>query len=120
MLQEKLWRRHYLQPILETGESIDWDVGVRCFRVLGGRSSPIQEGFIALTDRRILFVPKDGYPVVWVPDDIRDAQIVSKRKRTARVKLTMQSGELWTVLTGRESAGYITNLANGTPMSPAN
>jgi hypothetical protein len=116
-LVERIGRQQYLQPILEPGEHIDWESGVSCFRSVGGETSPVQEGFIALSDRRIFFVPNGEPPIVWRLDDIGHAQVISERKRTAKVRLAMRSGELWTMQTGRESAGYITNLANGTPFN---
>ena len=39
----------------------------------------------------------------------------SERKNTCKVGLAMRSGESWTIATGKESAAYIVNLANGTP-----
>ena len=114
-LVERIGRQQYLQPILEPGENIHWEVGGSCFRSVGGESSPVQEGFIALSDRRIFFVPNGEPPIVWLLDDISHAQDISKRKSTGKITLAMRSGELWTVVTGKVSAGYITNLANGTP-----
>ena len=56
-LVERIGRQQHLQPILEPGENIDWETGVSCLHSVGGEGSPVQEGFIALSDRRIVFVP---------------------------------------------------------------
>ncbi len=114
ILREKLGRRQYLSPLLEDDESIDWEVGVRWFRTeRNGHSHPVQEGFLALTDRRIFIVPNGGVPSIFLPDDIREAHAKSERRRTTRVELTMQSGQRWLLLTGKESSGYIVDFAQG-------
>jgi hypothetical protein len=114
-LVERIGRQQHLQPILEPGENIDWETGVSCVHSAGGESSPVQEGFIALSDRRIFFVPNGELPIVWPLADIRHARVDSERKNTCKVGLAMRSGESWTIATGKESAAYIVNLANGTP-----
>jgi hypothetical protein len=112
MLQEKVDRRQYLSPLLEDGEEIAPEIGVRWFRIEPtGHSHPIQEGFLALTDRRMLLVPNGGIPTILLSDDIREAEVKSERKRTARVELSMQSGERWLLVTGRESSGYLVDFA---------
>ena len=64
-----------------------------------------------MTDRRMLLVPNGGIPTILLSDDIREAEVKSERKRTARVELSMQSGERWLLVTGRESSGYLVDFA---------
>jgi len=112
MLREKIGRRQYLSPLLEDGEEIGWEVGARWFRIEpNGHSHPVQEGFLALTDRRMFIVPNGSVPSILLAADIREAQVKSERKRTARVELSMQSGERWLLVTGRESSGYLVDFA---------
>ncbi len=112
---ERIGRQRHLQPILEPGETIEWEAGATCLRSFDGEPSSVQEGFIALSDRRIFFVPNGGLPIVWLLDDIGHAKVISQRKRACKVGLVMKSGESWTIATGKESAGYVMNLANGAP-----
>jgi hypothetical protein len=118
VLIEKVGRRQYVEPLLEPGETVEWEIGFRGFGVTGGRSTPIQAGFVVLTDRRIIFVPKDGPPAAWRPnDDVTEAEIVRRRWGMARFRLTLRSGEMWTLSTGEQSADYITKFATGVPFS---
>ena len=59
-------------------------MGGRC-HVVFARSTvnlhSVQEGFIALSDRRIFFVPNGGLPIVWLLDDIGHAKVISQRKQ---------------------------------------
>ena len=60
-LVERIGRQQHLQPILESGENIDWETGVSCLHSVGGESSPVQEGFIALSDRRFSSFRTEDY-----------------------------------------------------------
>lgn len=113
MAAAKLERERAFRPHFAEGEELLFDSLVRCFRAVAGRSEPIIEGHMVMTDRRAWLVPsKRGRPVIaFSPSEFGSAAVTPTNHGMARVQIATAAQRLeWNFLTGSEPAAHIAAL----------
>jgi hypothetical protein len=104
MIEEKRARIAMVAPMLQPGEKDLWDVGAIWHEnpdILGPRDG---EGFLVLTDRRVLFgTPRLGV-LLDLPLDAIEANMAKDRRNMAILVLQVDGKNQMTFWTGKKSA----------------
>ena len=110
MLSEKLQRRAVVEPLLDPGEEIEWDVGVICTGGPKAFQPKIVDGYVVLTNSRVIFAPDGLPPATIFPSQVVSTFLFNKHRRTAAIMINLQDGGSWCFMTGKKSAKLMAKL----------
>ena len=89
-------RRQAVRRCLEPGEKVRWDGQVACEMAPANRGSTEREGFLLVTDHKLIFLTKGESAEILRFADIRDARFDKHSQLSAVTELVMESGDRWT------------------------
>lgn len=95
MLAAMQHRRRAIRSYLEQDERVRWDGSVVCESAPPPHSSGPHEGFLLVSDRKLIYVPDDETVVILRFNDVADAHFDKRNRNSVVIELQMASGDTW-------------------------
>jgi hypothetical protein len=89
-------RRRALQSYLEHDEKVRWDGSVVCENAPPPLSSSPHDGYLLVTDHKLIYLPDDEAVEILRFGDVADARFAKRNRNSVVNELRMASGDIWT------------------------
>ena len=88
-------RRRAVQSYLEHDEKVRWDGSVICENAPPPHSSSPHEGYLLVTDHKLIYLPDDEVVEILRSSDVVDAHFAKRNRNSVVIELRMASGDIW-------------------------